>query len=98
MHLFEEYDITPGTRRIRVVLMRIDSAASSMPTSDSAAAPSDTLLGGREGREAEERMRRAREAIPAALVLDTALSLAPQRVLLITYDGGTRRLVARTEP
>ncbi|HEX4935119.1 MAG TPA: hypothetical protein VFV33_18170, partial [Gemmatimonadaceae bacterium] len=71
-------------------------------TAGAAAAPparpdaeSDTVLGEREGREREERVRRAGEAIPARLSLDTTITLGAGRVVLITYDGARRTLVAR---
>jgi hypothetical protein len=49
-------------------------------------------------REAEERRRRRAEAIPPVLTLDTTVTIASRRVLLVTYDEPNRRLVARTAP
>ncbi len=60
------------------------------------ASESDTLLGDRGGREREERSRRAGESIPPRLSLDTTITLGAGRVVLITYDGTRRTLVART--
>lgn len=95
MHLFQEVRVAPGARQVTVTLARIDSATGA--PSDAEAVPGDTLLGAREARELDERRRRAGEAIPPTLLLDTALTLRPQQVLLVTYDGQSRRLVARTE-
>lgn len=61
-----------------------------------AGADRDTGLGERDRREREERQRRTGEAIPPVLTLDTLVTLSPGRVLLITYDGVARRLVARS--
>jgi hypothetical protein len=60
-----------------------------------AGAGRDTGFGERDRREREERLRRAGEAIAPLLTLDTLVTLHPGRVLLITYDGVARRLVAR---
>lgn len=97
IHLFEEYRVPAGTRRLQLTLARIDSATATAAT-DSGVVPADTLLGQREAREVDERRRRAAEAIPALLALDTVLTIAPRRVLLVTYDGARRTLVARMEP
>ena len=44
-------------------------------------------------REVEERRRRRGEAIPAALHLDTIITLAPREVVLLTYSPEDRRLL-----
>lgn len=98
LHVFREYPAPVGPLRLRVELTRLDSAhtdvpvAADVPTADAA----DTILATRATREVDERRRRAGEAIPPRLVLDTLLPLAPRRVILVTYDGVRRRLEART--
>ena len=94
MHLFEEFRLPAGERRVVVQVVRIDSATLQATTKDSAAA-AETLLGGREAREIDERRRRAGEEVPPVLSLDTAVTLSRGQVLLVTYDGSMRRLVAR---
>jgi len=121
MHVLREHPLDPGTRRLLITLVRLDSlgaevsestteadAHSERDAQTASAAPgvspdaeSDTVLGEREGREREERVRRAGEAIPARLSLDTTITLGAGRVVLITYDGARRTLVAnagRTNP
>lgn len=71
-----------------------DSVESRRATSP--AGEADTVLGEREGREREERSRRAGESIPPRLSLDTTITLGAGRVVLITYDGTRRTLVARS--
>ncbi|HEY5545735.1 MAG TPA: hypothetical protein VIK50_06735 [Gemmatimonadaceae bacterium] len=100
IHVFTESDVKPGERRLRIEVTRIDegeSRAASDSTLEPMAVATDTLMGGRAQREREERSRREAEAIPARLVLDTLLSLAPRRVVLVTFNDDARRLVARME-
>jgi hypothetical protein len=97
MHVFEEFDTSPGSHQLRVSLVRIEATQdSSGTTRDSTVATAGTLLGERESRERDERQRRAGEAIPASLVLDTVVNLGPGGVVLVTYDGQVDRLVALT--
>lgn len=97
MHVFDEVAVTPGPMRLRVELTRLDSTSVDTVgvVEGSGSAPSDTLLGARGAREAEERARRARQAVEPHLVLDTAVVLGRGQVLIVTYDGEARRLVAR---
>jgi hypothetical protein len=97
MHVFEEIPVPAGARAVRISLVRLDSTVATA-VEDPAAVGADTLLGARESREADERRRRAQEAIPPELVLDTILSLVPRGVVLVTYDGGRRRLVVQGGP
>ena len=63
----------------------------------SAATDSDTgLYAGRARREAAEHANRAGAAIPPRLELDTIISAAPRRVILVTYDALARRLAVRS--
>ena len=49
-------------------------------------------------REQQELQRRRAQAIPPLLVIDTALTLVPRTVLLVTYDEALRRLVGVSKP
>lgn len=95
MHIFDEFSLPPRTLAIRVSLTRLDSAATG---GDTTVAAPDTLLGARAMRERDERRRRAAEAVPPHLVLDTIVRLEPRSVLLVAYDERTRRLVALDRP
>ncbi|MCC6928745.1 MAG: hypothetical protein IT359_07120 [Gemmatimonadaceae bacterium] len=107
MHVLREHALRPGERHLLVTLARLDSATATAQDSIAGTtgvtgeqvrpgAESDTVLGEREGREREERARRAAESIPARLSLDTTITLGAGRVVLVTYDGARRVLVART--
>lgn len=94
LYVLREVDLAPGEHRIRVSFTRRehtdgDSAAfTPRPARDA-----DTgIFAGRAEREAEERARRARAAIPAALVLDTTLTLATGQVVVVTLDQELRAL------
>ena len=99
MHVFNEVDLAGGVRHLRLELTRLDSATAGEPNADDDrhAEVADTLLGGRGARESDERTRRASEALPPRLVLDTIIAFQPRRVVLVAYDDLRRRLVARTE-
>lgn len=100
MHVFEELVVSPGTTRLVVALVRLDSSTTgpseTTAAPDQATAAVDTIMGARAAREIEERQRRAGEAIEPRMVLDTTLALSPGQVVLVTYDGERRRLVVRT--
>lgn len=95
IRLFREIGVPSGQRRVKVEVARLDSTSAAGDTTEDHDTPGDTLLGFRAGREADERQRRAREAMPARLVLDTLISLAPGHVLLVAYDETARRLTGR---
>lgn len=100
MHVLREMAISPGQRRVRVELVRLDSTEASADEDDDHDDDHDdddsvrSVLGERERREAEERSRSTRAAIAPRLVLDTSVTMEPGRVLLVTYDADARRLVA----
>jgi hypothetical protein len=100
LHVFREHEVRPGLQRFRIEVTRVDEGTVT-PGSDSAMADKpaglDTLLGGRADRERDERARRAAEAMPERLVMDTLLNIPPMRVVLVTFDNDTRRLAARME-
>ena len=100
LHVFKEYDVTPGPQRIRVEVTRVDEGTRSTEEDHDRdrGASSDTLLGGRAEREREERTRRVAEAMPSRLVIDTTMTLRSGRVVLVTFDQNTRRLTMRKEP
>lgn len=87
IYYLRDLPVAPGTRTVAIVLQRIDSAG---PTRDTASTSGD--LGDRLGREAAERRRRAAEALPAALVLDTTFAFAARQVIMVTYLNEERRL------
>jgi hypothetical protein len=100
IYVFTESDVTPGERRLRIEVTRIDEGdlrAASDSSRERTTTATDTLMGGRGLREREERSRREAEAIPPRLLLDTVFSLAPRRVVLVTFDDDRRQLVARME-
>lgn len=94
MHVLREHPLHPGARRLQATLVRLDSTTAT--AGDSPAGEQGTVLGDRETREREERVRRTGESIPPRLSLDTTITLGAGRVVLITYDGTRRTLVART--
>jgi len=100
LHVLDDFVVPAGARRIRVSLSRREQADSSAGDSlDTVVADPDTgLFAGRAAREATERARRVRAAIPAQLVLDTTVTLAPRQVGLVTFDPTQRRLAFRTGP
>lgn len=94
LYVLREVDLTPGQHRLRISFNRRErtdgDAAAFAPT---ASRDADTgLFAGRAEREAEERARRARAAIPAALSLDTTLTLAAGQVVVVTLDQERRVL------
>lgn len=98
IYVFTESDVTPGERRLRIEVNRIDEGdLRAASDSNRETTATDTLMGGRGLREREERSRREAEAIPPRLVLDTLLALAPRRVVLVTFDDDRRQLMARME-
>jgi hypothetical protein len=100
LHVFREYDVTPGRQRIQVEVTRVDEGTSTTEDHDreTRGVQSDTLLGGREEREREERTRRVAEAMPSRLVIDTTMTLVPGGVVLVMFDENSRRLTMRKEP
>ena len=94
MYLLREFSLPSGERHVRIVFARRErkdkDAAVAAAT---VGAESDTgLFAGRAEREGVERARRSRAAIPARLVLDTVLTFAPNRVIVVTFDADRRAL------
>ena len=102
LYVLREVDLAPGQHRLHVDFTRRertdgDSAAFVAVGSRDA----DTgLFAGRAQREAEERARRARAAIPPTLALDTVLTLTPGEVVVVTLDQELRalKIVAQSAP
>jgi len=100
IHMLREYRLEPGTPAITVEVQRIEQIEEEVegiddepePEMSPGAVPRDRGV-----REREERRRERQEALPARLVLDTSVTLAPGAVVLITYDPSGRRLVALTD-
>jgi hypothetical protein len=100
IHMLREYRLEPGPRAIAIEVRRIEQIEEEIeaiheepePEMSPGAVPQDRGV-----REREERRRERQEALPARLVLDTSVTLAPGAVVLITYDPSGRRLVALTD-
>lgn len=93
IYLLRDFDVPGGRHRVRVSFTRRERADSTSVAAPTVGAEPDTgLYAGRAAREVAERVRRARAAIPARLVLDTSLVLAPDRVIIVTFNTDTRAL------
>lgn len=92
MHLVRDVSVTPGQHPLQVSLARLDSAGVARDTS---ASPTGAL-GDRGQREADERRRRAAEALPSLLVLDQATTFTAGRVVMVTYANEQRQFVLKT--
>ena len=100
MYLLRELALSSGVHHVRIEFARRErkdnDATAAGPTGG---AESDTgLFAGRAEREAIERMRRRRAAIPPRLVLDTVLTFAPDHVIVVTFDRDRRALVVLDSP
>jgi hypothetical protein len=94
IYLLRDLEVPSGVHHIRVSFTRRERR-DDRATAANPAAPveQDTgLFAGRAEREAVERVRRARAAIPERLVLDTTVVFAPGRVMLVTFDTDRRSL------
>ena len=94
MYLLRDFAVPSGARRVRIVFSRRERKDGDAAVTTSTRGPeSDTgLFAGRAEREAVERARRRRAAIPASLVLDTVMAFAPDRVIVVTFDAEERVL------
>jgi hypothetical protein len=94
LFLLKDYPVPAGRHRVRVMLTRREKLDNDTAASNAAVVPdADTgLYAGRAQREATERERRARAAIPPSLVLDTAFVFAPRHVALVTFNAERRVL------
>ena len=100
MYLLRELALPSGARHVRIAFARRerkddDATQAASPLG----AETDTgLFAGRAEREAVERARRKRAAIPARLVLDTTVTFAPDRVIVVTFDAERRALDVLDQP
>lgn len=94
MHLFREYAVAPGDRHVTVSLQRIDAEVRPDSTADATTA-AGTGAADRETREAQERRVRRAEALPALVRMDSTLTVAAQRVVLVTYSSTARGFVMK---
>lgn len=102
MHVLRDLAVSPGSRRIEVGLVRIDSAGAQGAGPDGTSPDDDDdstgVLGERGRRERDERARSAAAAIAPELGYDTTVTLGAGRVLIVTWDNDARRLVGLTGP
>jgi hypothetical protein len=86
--LLREITVTPGAHRLRVRFARREVVTDTQTIASAAPSAVDTgLFAGRAQREAVERERRVRAAIPPLLVLDTTIAFPAGRVLVVTLDA-----------
>ena len=94
LYLLHEVDVEPGMHRLQVSFSRREKTDNDATAFAGVTAPaSDTgLFAGRSQREAVERARRARAAIPPRLVLDTTVDFVRGRVIVVSLDPERQRL------
>ncbi|MCC6244228.1 MAG: hypothetical protein IT353_15400 [Gemmatimonadaceae bacterium] len=99
LYLLRDYPVPPGQHRFRVSLTRREKTDNDAAAFAKAVVPDvDTgLYAGRAQREAIEHSRRAQNAIPPQLMLDTVFSLTAQRVALVTFNAEHRTLELHAE-
>ncbi len=99
LYLLRDYPVPPGQHRVRVTLTRREKTDNDAAAFAEAVVPNaDTgLYAGRSQREATERARRARAAIPPSLVLDTAFAFTPRQVALVSFNAEHRILELHAE-
>lgn len=95
MYLLRDLDLPSGAHRVRVSFTRRERVDRRGGADDDVAkSEADTgIFAGRAQREIAERARRTRAAIPERLALDTSVSFAPGRALVVTFDADRRALV-----
>ena len=102
LYVLREIEIAPGVHRVHVSFVRRETTDNDAAAFARVASPdADTgLFAGRAQREAIEHERRARAAIPPTLTLDTTLTFAAGRVVVVTFgpDGGLQVLGEPTRP
>ena len=94
LYVLRDFPVPPGEHRLRVRLTRREKTDDDAAAFAEAVVPeADTgLYAGRAQREAAERGRRARAAIPPELTLDTLVRLVPRQVALVTFNAERRVL------
>jgi hypothetical protein len=94
LYLLRDFPVPPGEHRLRVRLTRREKTDDDAAAFAEAVVPeADTgLYAGRAQREAGERARRARAAIPPELALDTLVGFVRGQVALVTFNAERRLL------
>jgi hypothetical protein len=96
IYLLRDFDVAGGAHHVQISFTRRERTdRDSEAVAPHATLGADTgIFAGRAEREAVERTRRARAAVPARLVLDTSMTFVRGRVLIVTFDAARRALVA----
>jgi hypothetical protein len=99
LYLLRDFPVPAGEHRLRVRLRRREQTDDDAAAFAEAVVPdADTgLYAGRAQREAGERARRARAAIPPDLALDTLVGFMPGQVALVTFNAERRVLELHAE-
>ena len=100
LYVLRNFSVSPGEHRVRIRVARREKTDNDAAAFAAAVVPdADTgLYAGRAQREAAERSRRARAAIPAMLVLDTVFTFTPRQVALVIFNSERRVLELHSEP
>ncbi len=93
LSLLRDFAVREGAHRIQVTLVRRETPTLPDTTRRARTEPDTGLYAGRAEREVSERSRRSLAAIPPSLTLDTMMTFAPARVVVVTFDADRRRLV-----
>ncbi len=95
VYLLRDFDLPIGAHRVRVSFTRRErtDTTDTNPVERARAAADTGIFAGRAEREADERRRRARAAIPGQLRLDTTIAFASGSVVVITFDQDRRELI-----
>jgi hypothetical protein len=98
LYVLCDFEVTGGAHRVRVSFTRREHTIGDSLLQGLAPSlgPDTGLFAGRAERERVERVRRARAAIPARLLLDTSLALTRGRVTVVTFDSDRRALGVMT--
>jgi len=93
LYLLREIDLAPGPHRLRISFTRREKVGADTSAYTPVATGADTgIFAGRRQREATERMRRARAAIPPHIGLDTTITLVESRAIVVSLDPERRAL------
>lgn len=96
MYLLRSFDVPAGRRRVRVEFTRRERSETKHDGDDDDSerrtSADSGISAGRAQREAVERARRGKAAIPPRLVLDTVLDIAPREVIVLTFNQERRVL------
>lgn len=93
LQVLSEYGVAPGTRRLAVTIERRETPNNSGDHDMTIESDPDSgTFAGRARREAGERERSRRVAIPSLLTLDTLIAVEPRTVILVSFDPDTRSL------